>query len=101
MIEGQHFIEEKHAGVGDVQLILGQRGQALDLAHRVISKVADSARREGRQSLAGARACGHSARRAEPQRCRLQYGVVLRPSVMAISRPRATMRLNGVRPMKV
>jgi hypothetical protein len=27
--------------------------------------------------------------------------VVLRPSVMAISRPRATMRLNGVKPMKV
>ena len=51
MIEGENLIEEEQAGVGNVQFIFGQCGQPLDLAHRVISKVADGAGGEWGQSL--------------------------------------------------
>ena len=36
VVEGQHFIEEEHASVGDAQLVLGQIGQSLDLPNCVI-----------------------------------------------------------------
>ena len=46
MIEGQHFVEEKHDRVGNVQLVFCEGGQALDLAHRIVSEKAHSAGRK-------------------------------------------------------
>ena len=43
MIKGENLIEKEQAGVGDVQFVFGQRGQPLDLAHRIIGEVADGA----------------------------------------------------------
>ena len=65
MVEGQHFVEEEQAGVGNAQLIFGQLGQALDLAHGVIGEEAHGSGGEGRQAgqarglVAGQRAAQH------------------------------------------
>ena len=51
VIEGEHFVEEEQAGVGDAQLVFGRLWQPLNLADRVIGKEADSSGGERRQSL--------------------------------------------------
>ena len=76
-------------------------GEPLDLAHGVVSEVADGAGGERRQ----ARQPG----RFVPAKSVPQHGENVAFDVCglaafrgrAISRPRATMRLNGVSPMKV
>ena len=50
VIEGQHFVEEEQASIGNSKLIFGVVGQALDLAHRIVSKESDGAGGERRQS---------------------------------------------------
>ena len=50
VVEGQHLIEEEQAGVGNAELVFGQRGQALDLAHGIVGKEADRAGGERRQA---------------------------------------------------
>ena len=49
MIEGQHFVEEHEAGIGNAQFVLGELRKALDLAHRIVGKDAHRARRKWRQ----------------------------------------------------
>ena len=51
MVEGQHLVEEEQAGVGNAQLVLGQLGQALDLADGVVGEKAHRAGGKGRQPL--------------------------------------------------
>ncbi len=51
MIEGQHLVEKQKAGVGNAELVGGQRRQSLDLPHRIIGKIAHSAGGERRQPL--------------------------------------------------
>ena len=50
VIEGQHFVEEQQAGVGNTEFVLGVVGQSLDLAHRIVGEESDRASGEGRQS---------------------------------------------------
>ena len=51
VVEGQHLVEEEQAGVGHAQFVLGQLGQALDLADGVVGEEAHRAGGEGRQAL--------------------------------------------------
>ena len=83
------------------QLVFRQVGQALDLAHGVVGEVADGAGGERGQARQARRLV--AAERVAQHRKDVSFDAwsVLRPSVIAIWRPRATMRLNGVRPMKV
>jgi hypothetical protein len=50
VVEGQDFVEEEQAGVGDVQLVGGGCGQLFDLADDVIAEEADGSGGEGRQA---------------------------------------------------
>jgi hypothetical protein len=47
VVEGEHFVEEEQAGVGNAELVGGERGQALDLADRVVGEEADGSGGEG------------------------------------------------------
>ena len=58
MVEGQHFIEEEQARIGNAQFILGVIGQALDLANGVVGKKTYCTGSERRQSRQCAPACG-------------------------------------------
>ena len=49
MVEGQHLVEEEQAGVGNAEFVLGQHGQALDLADGVVRKKAHRSGGKGRQ----------------------------------------------------
>ena len=49
MVKGQHLVEEEQAGVWDAQLVFGQRGKPLDLAHRVVGEEAHSPGSKRRQ----------------------------------------------------
>ena len=99
MVEGQHFVEEQQARVGNAQLIFGrQLGQPLDLPHGIVGKKAHCAGGEWRQPVqprrlvSAERVAQHGKDVAVDVRC------LAWPSVMAISRPRATIRLNGREP---
>ena len=61
MIEGQHLIEEQQAGVGDAELVCGERGQPLDLANCVVGEEADGPGGKGRQARRRAGLCPPSA----------------------------------------
>jgi hypothetical protein len=50
MVEGQHFVEEEQAGVGDAEFVFGQHGKFLNLADSIVCKKAYGASGEGGQS---------------------------------------------------
>ncbi len=53
VVECKHLVEKQQASVGDSKFVLGELGQPLDLAHRVVGKKAygaGSERRQARQS---------------------------------------------------
>ncbi len=50
MVEGQHFMEEHEAGVGQAQIVFRLLGDALDLPHYIVGEEAHSAGSEWRQS---------------------------------------------------
>ena len=105
MIKSQHLIKKQQAGVWDSELIFRQCGQAFDLAHSVIGKKAHGAGSKWWQSrqpgwfVATQRVAQHSEDVAFNVRRFRSRGA--QTPVIAIWRPRATMRLKGVRPMNV
>ena len=50
VVEGEDLVEEHEVGVGDVEVVGGERGQVLDLADDVVGEEADGAGGEGRQA---------------------------------------------------
>ena len=50
VVECEHLVEEHEAGVGNAELVDGERGQAFDLADDVVGEKADRAGRKGRQA---------------------------------------------------
>ena len=50
VVEGEYLVEEHQAGVGHAEFVLGQRGQALDLADDVVAEESDGAGGERGQS---------------------------------------------------
>ena len=50
VVEGEHLVEEHQAGVGNAQLVHGQRGQALNLADDIVGEESDRAGGERRHS---------------------------------------------------
>ena len=50
MVEGEDFIEEKQAGVGDVEFVRSGGGEFLDLTDDVVAEESDCAGGEGRQT---------------------------------------------------
>ena len=50
VVEGEHLVEEHQAGVGDAELVGGERGQAFDLADDVVGEESDGASGEGWQA---------------------------------------------------
>jgi hypothetical protein len=100
VVEGQHLVEEEQAGVGNAQFVLGQLGQPLDLADRIIGKEAHRPGGKRRQPLEPRRLVAAERPRSTAKMSPSIWTTFL-PSVMVISRPRATIRLKGARPMKV
>ena len=50
VVEGEDLVEEHEVGVGDVEFVGGERGEALDLADDVVGEEADGSGGEGRQA---------------------------------------------------
>jgi hypothetical protein len=95
MVEGQHLVEEEQAGVGNCRARLWPGGQALDLAHRVVGEKPTAPAVNGGKPGSRAGLCPPSAWRSTAKMSPSMLVVFPRPSVMAISRPRATIRLKG------
>ena len=100
VVKGEDFIEEEQAGIGDAKLVFGEGGEALDLADGVVGEEAYGTGGEGGQA---GQTGGLVAREGATEESKdVAFGLdYFLPSVMVISRPRATMRLKGARPMKV
>ena len=49
VVEHRELADDAEHGVGQAQVVLGDLGQALDLAHHVVAEVADEAAVQGRQ----------------------------------------------------
>ena len=101
VVEGEHLVEEHEAGVGDVEFVGGERGQALDLADDVVGEEADGAGGEGRQpGQAGGGVAGEGGLElGEDVAGRMTGAAPGVDSVMVL--PAAVMVRKGRMPMKV